>query len=52
MLKYIFNDCEKIKPLIEEFTNKENAKKKLRHLGDSIEKDLILAKINRVDINK
>ena len=37
---------------IKTLEDKENAKKKLRHLGDSIEKDLILAKINRVDINK
>lgn len=45
MLKYIFNDCEKIKPLIEEFTNKENAKKKYAELQLQIkavkkEKDL------------
>lgn len=45
MLKYIFNDCEKIKPLIEEFTNKENAKKKYAELqlqikGVKKEKDL------------
>lgn len=37
---------------IKTLEDKENAKKKLRHLGDSIEKDLILAKINRVDVNK
>ena len=45
MLKYIFNDCDKIKPLIEEFTNKENAKKKYAELQLQIkavkkEKDL------------
>ena len=45
MLKYIFNNCEKIKPLIEEFTNKENAKKKYAELQLQIkavkkEKDL------------
>lgn len=45
MLKYIFNDCEKIKPLIEEFTNKKNAKKKYAELQLQIkavkkEKDL------------
>ncbi len=48
MLKYIFNDCEKIKPLIEEFTNKENAKKKYAELQLQIkavkkEKDLTKA---------
>ena len=45
MLKYIFNDCEQIKPLIDEFTNKENAKKKYAELQLQIkavkkEKDL------------
>lgn len=45
MLKYIFNDCDKIKPLIEEFTNKEKAKKKYAELQLQIkavkkEKDL------------
>lgn len=45
MLKFIFNDCDKIKPLIEEFTNKENAKKKYAELQLQIkavkkEKDL------------
>ena len=45
MLKYIFNDCDKIKPLFEEFTNKENAKKKYAELQLQIkavkkEKDL------------
>lgn len=45
MLKYIFNDCDKIKPLIEEFTNKENAMKKYAELQLQIkavkkEKDL------------
>ena len=45
MIKYIFNDCDKIKPLIEEFTNKENAKKKYAELQLQIkavkkEKDL------------
>jgi len=45
MLKYIFNDCDKIKPLIDEFTNKENVKKKYAGLQLQIkevkkEKDL------------
>ena len=45
MLKYIFNDCEQIKPLIDEFTNKEKAKKKYAELQLQIkavkkEKDL------------
>lgn len=45
MLKYIFNNCDKIKPLIKEFTNKENAKKKYAELQLQIkavkkEKDL------------
>lgn len=38
--------------LIKTLEDKKNVKKELRHLGDSIEKDLILAKINRIDVNK
>jgi restriction system-associated AAA family ATPase len=37
---------------IKTLEDKESAKKELRLLGDSIEKDLILAKINRIDVNK
>lgn len=32
MLKYIFNDCDKIKPLIDEYTNIQKAKKKYAEL--------------------
>ena len=39
MLKYIFDDCENIKPLIVEFTNKEKAKKSYAELQSKI-KDL------------
>jgi len=41
-------DFDSIKTL----EDKKKIKKELKHLGDSIEKDLILAKINRIDVNK
>ncbi|MGB5919103.1 restriction system-associated AAA family ATPase [Arcobacter sp.] len=41
-------DFDSIKTL----DDKKSIKKELRHLGDSIEKDLILAKINRIDVKK
>ena len=49
MLKYIFNDCEKIKPLIDEFTNKEKAKKKYAELQlqiKAVKKEKGLTKID------
>ena len=36
MLKYIFDDCENIKPLIDDFTNKEKAKKSYSELQSKI----------------
>lgn len=41
-------DFDSIKTL----DDKKSIKKELKHLGDSIEKDLVLAKINRVDVNQ
>lgn len=41
-------DFDSIKTL----EDKERVKKELKYLGDSIEKDLILAKINRIDVNQ
>ena len=49
MLKYIFNDCEQIKPLIDEFTNKEKAKKKYAELQlqiKAVKKEKGLTKID------
>ena len=49
MLKYIFNDCEQIKPLIDEFTNKEKAKKKYAELQlqiKTVKKEKGLTKID------
>ena len=49
MLKYIFNDCKQIKPLIDEFTNKEKAKKKYAELQlqiKAVKKEKGLTKID------
>ncbi len=53
MLKYIFNDCEQIKPLIDEFTNKEKAKKKYAELQlqiKAVKKEKGLTKIDQLEL--